>query len=153
MRALTDIRAAVANVSEQSIEFFRDLIRTKSFSGQEQAVVERIRQEMERLGYDEILVDDFGNILGRIGRGKHHIAIDSHIDTVEVGDPSLWNVDPFAAEMRDGVIYGRGASDQKGGICIIDPSLDPLCQPFIVKKIKWSSCFGPHNKIGLKLLC
>ena len=84
--------------------------------GSEEAVVERIRKEMQKLDYDEVMIDGFGNILGRIGTGKHHVAIDSHIDTVDVGDPSLWKVDPFAAEMKDGIIYGRGASDQKGGM-------------------------------------
>jgi len=113
---LEQIRTAVGEVREASIAYFRDLIRTKSFSGREQAVVERIKQEMEKLGFDEVIIDGFGNILGRIGNGKHHVAIDSHIDTVEVGDATLWKRDPFAAEMKDGVIYGRGASDQKGGM-------------------------------------
>jgi putative selenium metabolism hydrolase len=116
MLKLEKIRAAVADVCDPSIDYFRDLIRTKSLSGQEEAVVLRIKKEMEKLGYDDIVIDGFGNILGRIGHGKHHVAIDSHIDTVDVGDPSLWKVDPFAAVMKDGVIYGRGASDQKGGM-------------------------------------
>ncbi len=113
---LEQIRTAVAGVRDQSIEYFRDLIRTKSFSGREKDVVERIKKEMQELDYDEVIIDDFGNILGRIGNGKHQVAIDSHIDTVEVGDPSLWKIDPFAAVMKDGVVYGRGASDQKGGM-------------------------------------
>ena len=113
---LEAIRAEVKKVEGQSIEFFRDLIRTKSFSGREENVVRRIEQEMQALGYDEVKIDGFGNVLGRVGNGPNVIAFDAHVDTVEVGDPKLWKVDPFAAEMVDGVIYGRGASDQKGGM-------------------------------------
>ena len=55
-------------------------------------------------------------MLGRVGSGPRVIAIDGHIDTVGVGDPAAWRCDPYRGELRDGVIYGRGASDQKAGI-------------------------------------
>jgi len=113
---LEAIRAEVKKVEPQSIEFFRDLVRTQSFSGREEKVIRRIEREMRELGYDEVKVDGFGNVLGRVGRGPNVIAFDSHVDTVEVGDPKLWKVDPFAAELVDGVVFGRGASDQKGGM-------------------------------------
>jgi len=57
-----------------------------------------------------------GNIIGRIGNGKTVIAMDAHIDTVDVGDSDLWEIDPFEGEYRDGIVYGRGASDQEGGM-------------------------------------
>ena len=113
---LPALRAEVKKVETQSIEFFRDLVRTQSFSGREEKVIRRIEREMKELGYDEVKVDGFGNVLGRVGRGPNVIAFDAHVDTVEVGDPKLWKVDPFAAELVDGVVYGRGASDQKGGM-------------------------------------
>jgi putative selenium metabolism hydrolase len=116
MTNLQEIKAAVHRIDAQAVEFFRNLIRTPSFSGREQPAVELCQREMHKLGYDEVKIDGFGNVIGRIGHGKHHVAFDAHIDTVEVGDPSLWKVDPFAAVMKDGVIYGRGASDQKGGM-------------------------------------
>ncbi len=96
--------------------FLRDLVSIKSFSAGEREAVERIRREMEKVGFDEVIVDGLGNILGRIGNGKKVIAMDAHIDTVEVGNEKLWKVDPFSGEMKDGVIYGRGASDQKAGM-------------------------------------
>lgn len=113
---LDTIRSEVKKIEAASIELFRDLIRTRSFSGREEVVIRRIEREMHALGYDEVKVDGFGNVLGRVGSGKNVIAFDSHVDTVDVGDPSLWKVDPFAAEVVDGVVYGRGASDQKGGM-------------------------------------
>lgn len=98
------------------VNFLRDMIRIPSTSCNEKGVIQRIKEEMERVGFDEVIIDKMGNILGRIGNGKTIIAIDAHIDTVDVGDPSLWEVDPFEGDLKDGIIYGRGASDQEGGM-------------------------------------
>ena len=98
------------------IEFLRDIISIPSVSGKEGEVVERIRQEMERLGYDKVWMDSLGNLFGQIGSGKRILVIDGHCDTVDVGNSDNWNVDPFRGDYRDGIIYGRGAADQKGGL-------------------------------------
>jgi putative selenium metabolism hydrolase len=113
---LDAIRSQVKKVETASIDFFRDLVRTRSLSGNEEDVIRRIEREMKDLGYDEVKIDGFGNVLGRVGHGPAVIAFDAHVDTVDVGDPKLWKVDPFGAELVDGVVYGRGASDQKGGM-------------------------------------
>jgi len=101
---------------EDLADFLSDLVSIRSFSAGEREVIERIRREMVKVGFDEVIVDGLGNILGRIGNGKKVIAMDAHIDTVEVGNEKLWKIDPFSGEMKDGVIYGRGASDQKAGM-------------------------------------
>jgi putative selenium metabolism hydrolase len=115
-----DIRARIAELSEEycedMINFLRDMINIPSTSCNEERVIQRIKEEMEKVGFDEVVIDKMGNILGRIGSGKTIIAMDAHIDTVDVGDPSLWQVDPFEGDLRDGIIYGRGASDQEGGM-------------------------------------
>ena len=98
------------------VTFMQDITRIPSLSGREGAVIERIRLEMERLDYDEVTVDPMGNLLGRIGNGPRVIAIDGHVDVVDVGDESLWRRDPFSGEVEDGILYGRGASDMKGGV-------------------------------------
>jgi putative selenium metabolism hydrolase len=99
--------------------FLRDLIALPSTSAREEKVIHRIKEEMERCGYDEVRIDPMGNILGRIGSGRHVIAYDAHVDTVDVGNPDNWTVDPFAGAERDGVIYGRGACDMKGALASI----------------------------------
>lgn len=96
------------------VNFLRDLIGIYSPSCQEGKLVKRIRTEMEKIGYDEIIVDDMGSIIGRIGHGPVKILYDSHIDTVGVNEPEKWPFDPFEGLERDNVIYGRGASDNKG---------------------------------------
>jgi len=96
--------------------FMQDIIRIPSLSSQEGAVIERIRNEMLKLGFDEVRVDPMGNLLGRIGSGSRVIALDGHVDTVDVGDRSLWDRDPHSGDIENGILYGRGTSDMKGGV-------------------------------------
>jgi putative selenium metabolism hydrolase len=104
---------------KKCVQFLLDLIATPSLSGQEGDVIERVRQEMEKLGYDEITVDPMGNILGRIGEGPVVVALDAHVDTVDVGDPTQWKRDPFKGVVEKGIVYGRGAGDMKGALAAI----------------------------------
>ncbi|MBQ1927184.1 MAG: YgeY family selenium metabolism-linked hydrolase [Proteobacteria bacterium] len=98
-------------------QFLRDMIAIPSESCQEKEVVLRIKQEMEKVGFDKVEIDPMGNILGTIGHGKHVIAMDAHIDTVGVGDPRLWTeCDPYKGKEDDNTIWGRGGSDQEGGM-------------------------------------
>ena len=101
---------------EQLIAFCQEAIRIPSPSGQEQGVAELMRRKMEEYGFDEVQVDRYGSVLGRI-RGRRPgktILLDGHIDTVEVIDAGEWAHDPFGGEIENGRIYGRGASDMKG---------------------------------------
>lgn len=100
-------------------QFLRDLIAIKSLSSQEEHVIHRIKEEMEKCRFDEVTIDPMGNILGRIGKGKHVIAMDAHVDTVDVGNPANWVIDPFKGAQKDGIIYGRGACDMKGALASI----------------------------------
>ena len=99
---------------EEIIQFLRELCAIPSMEGQLKEVGERIGAEMTRLGYDEVRFDKMGNILGRIGSGKRVLVYDSHIDTVGVGDPAAWDWDPFKGKVENGILYARGAVDEKG---------------------------------------
>ncbi len=96
--------------------FLRDMIRIPSESCEEEKVILRIKEEMEKVGFDKVEIDPMGNVFGFIGSGSHVIAMDAHIDTVGVGDESLWDYDPFEGYEDDEIIVGRGASDQEGGM-------------------------------------
>ena len=109
---LNDARELEADLTA----FMQDIIRIPSLSSQEGNVIERIRQEMEKLDFDEVTVDPMGNLIGRIGSGPQVVALDGHVDTVDVGDRSLWDREPFSGEVENGVLYGRGTSDMKGGV-------------------------------------
>ncbi len=97
-------------------KFLRDMIAIPSESAQEEKVILRIKEEMEKVGFDRIEIDGMGNILGYIGSGKHLIAMDAHIDTVGIGDKNLWKFDPYQGYEDEETIGGRGASDQEGGM-------------------------------------
>ena len=98
-------------------KFLRDMIAIPSESCHEKEVVLRIKQEMEKVGFDKVEIDPMGNILGYIGHGKHIIAMDAHIDTVGIGDIRLWTeCDPYKGKEDDNTIWGRGGSDQEGGM-------------------------------------
>ena len=113
MNDLRAINEAVLRYRKDITAFARDIIRIPSFSTKEGKLVARIKKEMLKVGFDRVKVDRLGNIIGFIGKGKRKIMIDAHIDTVGVGDRSAWKLDPFAGVLKNGVIYGRGATDQK----------------------------------------
>lgn len=96
--------------------FLRDMIAIPSESCDEEKVINRIKREMEDVGFDRVEIDPMGNILGYIGNGKHLIAMDAHIDTVGIGDKSQWRFDPYQGFEDATQIGGRGASDQEGGM-------------------------------------
>ncbi|MGH2699625.1 MAG: YgeY family selenium metabolism-linked hydrolase [Actinomycetota bacterium] len=96
--------------------FLREIIALPSPSCEEADVARRIASEMEKLGYDEVFADGMGNVVGRIGDGKTKVVLDAHMDTVGIGDLSAWPHDPFEGKLDDGVVFGRGASDNKGAI-------------------------------------
>jgi putative selenium metabolism hydrolase len=98
------------------VRFLADLVRTPSFSSKEEKVIAVIKNEMERVGFDEVRVDGLGSIIGRIGKGPRVIAFDAHIDTVYPGDREQWSFDPFQPKVEGGKIWGRGTVDQKGGM-------------------------------------
>ena len=100
-------------------EFLKDIVSIPSLSSQEGDVVKFMAEAMKKLGYDEVVIDGMGNLLGRIGNGPRVIAFDGHCDTVDIGDISLWNkCKPYPAviDQAAGKIYGRGCTDQKGGV-------------------------------------
>ncbi len=108
------VQERVAQSREAIIRFLREIVAIPSMDSQLKEVGERIGAEMRKLGFDEVRFDKMGNILGRIGNGPRVIVFDSHVDTVGIGDPDEWEWDPFQGKVEDGVLYARGACDEKG---------------------------------------
>lgn len=110
------IKSTVDAAKEDIISFARQLIRIKSVTGSEGDVAEAVEQKMRALGYDRIINDPLGNVIGLIGSGQPDLMFDSHMDTVDVIDAGEWLSPPYAAEVREGKLYGRGAVDMKGAL-------------------------------------
>jgi putative selenium metabolism hydrolase len=113
-QALGRINAYVDQHAREMTDFLRDIVRIPSYESQIGPVGEAIAARMRSLGFDEVRFDSMGNVLGRVGDGPRILLYDSHIDTVGVGDLGEWDWDPFEGKEENGVIYGRGAVDEKG---------------------------------------
>jgi acetylornithine deacetylase len=133
--------AAAARVDPAQIETdLYELIRIPSITGSEEAIQDAIERLLDEIGLEtkRIVTDpvafaddpDFPGsemprtslpvVTGRLGRaGGRRVLLVGHVDVVPPGDLSTWSVDPWAAEMRDGRMYGRGACDMKGGVVAI----------------------------------
>ena len=102
-------------------DFLSDLVRIPSVNGRETEylVAERIQTEANKLGLESHLValeSHRPNILVSYGAGAEKFALIGHMDTVAEGDPTAWSSPPFAAEIKDGRMLGRGTADNKAGI-------------------------------------
>ncbi len=91
------------------------MIRVPGYSTTEKERVQLLKQLCEEAGMEDIRIDGLGSLLGRVGNGKRVLVFDAHIDTVGVGDPSQWKIPPHSGLVKDGLVHGRGASDQLGG--------------------------------------
>jgi acetylornithine deacetylase len=133
--------AAIAAIDTVRIESdLRRLIRIPSITGSEEAIQDEMEHLFEEIGLEtkRIVTDpvavaddpDFPGsemprtslpvLTGRLGRaGGRRILLVGHVDVVPPGDRATWSVDPWAAEVRDGRMYGRGACDMKGGVVAI----------------------------------
>ena len=109
-----EIQKRVEAAREDIIEFMREIVAIPSMDSKIGEVGGRIQAEMKKLGFDEVRFDKMGNTIGRIGNGRRVMVYDSHIDTVGIGDSSSWQWDPFKGKVEDGVLYARGACDEKG---------------------------------------
>ncbi|MFX0170804.1 MAG: YgeY family selenium metabolism-linked hydrolase [Candidatus Hodarchaeota archaeon] len=113
------IRELVETHKEDIMEFTRELVSIPSYEGNEEPIIMRLEREMEHIGFDDIQIDNMGNLMGQIGSGKNILAIDGHVDTVDIGNPENWPFDPFKGKYENDIIYGRGACDQKGGLASV----------------------------------
>jgi len=107
------------------------LVSIPGESGHEGAVARAVKEAMEALGYDEVLVDAAGNVLGRLSgkrarRGRRAVVLfDAHLDTVGA-DPTGWRHPPYAGVVEDGQLFGRGAADMRGALAAMVHGLSGL---------------------------
>ncbi len=116
------------------ISIARDLIRCPSVTPEEGGALALLESVLsgagfaaERLTFAEEGIADVQNLYARIGSTAPHLVFAGHTDVVPPGDTTRWTHPPFAADIVDGVLYGRGAVDMKGGIaCAVAAALDFL---------------------------
>lgn len=116
----------LGSVDERGVvDFLRRLVRTPSLSGEEDEAAEVVAREMEAVG---LSVENIGgNVVGRTALGREpRLVLNGHMDTVPVGDESLWSHDPYGADVEDGTVYGRGSCDMKGGVAAMVRAYDAV---------------------------
>lgn len=110
------IKQAAQNYEADMTKFLRDLVKIPGESCQEKGHIDRIAEEMRKVGFDKVEIDPQGNVLGYLGKGPILIAYDAHIDNVGIGNIDNWEFDPYEGYETETEIGGRGTSDQLGGI-------------------------------------
>lgn len=105
------------------VAFAADLIRCKSVTPADDGALGTLERMLaaagfvcHRLPFSEPGTPDIDNLYARIGTKGPHFCFAGHTDVVPVGNVAGWSVDPFAADIQDGYLYGRGAVDMKGAI-------------------------------------
>lgn len=104
---------------KEIIELCQELLRIQSYSGEEEKVAETLKLYFRKMGYDNVFLDEYGNIIGHLqgSRAGKNILFEGHMDTVPVSDLEKWTQNPFGGDIVDGKIYGRGSTDMKGALC------------------------------------
>jgi succinyl-diaminopimelate desuccinylase len=133
-RPLTSAPAAANASALDEVELTRQLIRCPSVTPEEggalsllEGVLGDLGFACHRLVFSEPGTADVDNLYARIGGPGRQFCFAGHTDVVPVGDRAAWRVDPFAGELRDGRVIGRGAADMKGAIaCFVAAAADVL---------------------------
>lgn len=119
----------------RSAEILRNLIRCPSVTPLEGGALSYLGKELGLLGFKverKIFSDantpDVENLYARIGEGKPNLMFAGHTDVVPVGDEADWSSGPFAGDVRDGMMFGRGAVDMKGGIACFLAAVEAFLQ-------------------------
>lgn len=137
--------------AEAMAKFLQELVRIPSLSTQEEAVAVRLAEEMKRVGFSEVWTDRIGNVVGRVGSGHGpKLLFNGHMDTVDVGDPAHWPYPPYAASIQNGILYGRGACDMKGGLAamvysvkaLLDAGVELAGDLYVVGVVQEEPCEG-----------
>ena len=121
IRDISTLQSGAARYQSDLTAFLRDLVRIPTVNGRdpEEPLALRIQEEANKLGLESHLVAlqlERPNILVTYGAGADRFALIAHMDTVAEGDLTVWSSPPFAADVKEGRIIGRGAADNKAGI-------------------------------------
>jgi succinyl-diaminopimelate desuccinylase len=121
-------------MSADPLALARDLLRCPSVTPAEGGALAFLEKTLKaagftvhRMTFSEPGTNDVENLYARIGTQAPNLVFAGHTDVVPPGDEAAWKHPPFASEVSNGMLYGRGAVDMKGGIaCMMAAALDHL---------------------------
>jgi succinyl-diaminopimelate desuccinylase len=119
-------------LGDKALQLAQSLIRCESITPEDAGALDVLIQALKparftvwRLNFKDEGTPPVDNLYARIGEGPPNLCFAGHVDVVPPGDAASWSHPPFAAEIADGRLYGRGASDMKGAIaCFVAAALD-----------------------------
>jgi succinyl-diaminopimelate desuccinylase len=109
---------APVSVSIDPVELAQALIRRPSVTPADEGAMDTLQRRLESLGFNcrRMKFGEIENLYARRGTARPNLCFAGHTDVVPVGDDAAWTAGPFEAEIKDGVLYGRGAVDMKSAI-------------------------------------
>lgn len=117
------------------LEIAKELIRCPSVTPEDAGALSVLEKWLkplgftcERMRFSAEGTPDVDNLYARLGTGSPHFCFAGHTDVVPVGDAEAWTADPFAGDIRDGMLVGRGAADMKGSIASFVAAASRLVQ-------------------------
>ena len=123
MRRLSPQQWIMKNTSQDPVTLLQQLVRCPSVTPHEAGALTTVQSWLDAAGFISSRMifsapntPDIDNLFSRIGTSAPHLCFAGHTDVVPQGDESIWSQPPFAAEIKDGYIIGRGTTDMKGSV-------------------------------------
>ncbi len=134
--------------NDEILSFAAELVRCSGESGKERNCAEAVRRKMEDLGYDQVLTDEYGSVLGVLrGSGSGPtLLFDGHTDVVPVREPDKWTHDPYGGEVSEGRLWGRGSTDMKGALAAM------VCAPAFMDRRDFSGTILVSASVAEEML-
>ena len=115
--------SVMKNTPTDPVPLLQELIRCKSVTPSEGGALTLLENRLsqagfvcQRLIFKDTDTPDVENLFARFGTGAPHLCFAGHTDVVPEGHVDAWSHAPFAADIADGFVYGRGATDMKGSV-------------------------------------
>jgi putative selenium metabolism hydrolase len=140
------------HTQQEIIQFLQDLIRQPSISGSESGAAQIVKAKMESMDFDDVWMDEYGSVLAsRTGNTEGpRLLFDAHMDVVPVSSEN-WQFPPFGGEIHQDRVWGRGATDIKGGLAAMIVSLGHLARSAFSGTLILSASIGEEQIEGLAM--
>jgi putative selenium metabolism hydrolase len=135
------------------IAFLQDLIRQPGTSGKESGAGRVVQEKLASLDFDDVWLDEYGSVMAArsSARPGPRLLFDAHMDVVPVNNAEEWRYPPFGAEIHDHRVWGRGATDIKGGLAAMIVALASIPRTAFSGTLIVSASIGEEQIEGLAM--
>lgn len=141
------------DIENELIPFTQELVRCPSLPGQEGEAAALVQRRLEAWDWDQVWVDERGSVVAsRLGKAPGpRLLFDAHLDVVPATNPQDWSGNPFSGDLHDGKLWGRGATDIKGGLAALVCGLSALARDEFAGTLLLSASVGEELMEGAGL--